>query len=824
MNDSESKAVSTGELATSKARSWSRSLRTSCDLCKQMKIKCQRKNEHEKCARCTARKLDCMTTPVIRKRPKTTKNRDSYYQDIEERIKQMESAIIASGLQGPAGLLVGGKEDEGETTSSDKIEIQAKLSNQLTNLVIDSNGSFNFIGSASGFSLFSPHGVRWISQKVGDKNELAQLYRILSKHDYESWGHGNVDLWAPKPRSEHSPLPTKEVALEYVNCYFTTFNNVYPVINRNVFDSYLERQYSSNPPTSSAWYALFNSVLCLGSIRTTGERERHVRSSRLIDYTSVAHETGVGYFRNASCCFHDLFFNQTNLMAMQAITLMMFITISSSNPQISYTLTSAGRNIVYSLGLHRSLDGAGLSPEEFEQRRNVFWVFYMLEKAICHNLGRPSVINDDDIAVELPPKKPGLLRSPSGAGIYDIFQDSITLAIIGSRIYTELYSASSQTKSEEYRMKMLSKLDNHLQRWRDAMPIDIRPEHPINCSDEQYVSVVMMHFTYLDAVIMLHRISGHQQESFFTDGNAMHMKSNARSLNSRANASQLLCLAAARRTIQLLNTISHNNVQNQHFMWWALYYPLSASLVLFTNILSNPQDQNAASDIQLLNLISSFITQSVQPGTSFADTPTLNMFKELYRLATRFVARAAPRSSQKVKRPSESDDLAAQSDRFSSSRGELVLDKTAYADLNTQTMTSFAPFEPTKSSSDPTNITATWPSPDIDNSQMDQPTQNNSTASLHHSQPESSTKSSPLELAPFIIPSEQPSLIDFDPTLSYDTLPEPADFDWDMPNLWIPSNFTSDLWNSADLMGLSLQDGAGGMDQGSSCSDQNHDH
>lgn len=37
MNDSESKAVSTGELATSKARSWSRSLRTSCDLCKQMK-------------------------------------------------------------------------------------------------------------------------------------------------------------------------------------------------------------------------------------------------------------------------------------------------------------------------------------------------------------------------------------------------------------------------------------------------------------------------------------------------------------------------------------------------------------------------------------------------------------------------------------------------------------------------------------------------------------------------------------------------------------------------------------------------------------------
>lgn len=61
----------------------------------------------------------------------------------------MESAIIASGLQGRAGLVdvKEQEEEEGEEkTSSDKIESQAKLSNQLANLVIDSNGSTNFIG------------------------------------------------------------------------------------------------------------------------------------------------------------------------------------------------------------------------------------------------------------------------------------------------------------------------------------------------------------------------------------------------------------------------------------------------------------------------------------------------------------------------------------------------------------------------------------------------------------------------------------------------------------------------------------------------------
>lgn len=65
------------------------------------------------------------------------------------------------------------------------------------------------------------------------------------------------------------------------------------------------------------------------------------------------------------------------------------------------------------------------------------------------------------------------------------------------------------------------------------------------------------------------------------------------------------------------------------------------------------------------------------------------MFKELYGLATRFVAKAPSRPSQKKKRPPESDDLTAQSDYFSSSRGEPILDMPTYAESNIHTMTSF---------------------------------------------------------------------------------------------------------------------------------------
>lgn len=62
---------------------------------------------------------------------------------MEDRIKRMESVIIASRLHGTAESVEGEKE---EKNSSDKIESQAGLSNHLSNLVIDPDGSPNFIG------------------------------------------------------------------------------------------------------------------------------------------------------------------------------------------------------------------------------------------------------------------------------------------------------------------------------------------------------------------------------------------------------------------------------------------------------------------------------------------------------------------------------------------------------------------------------------------------------------------------------------------------------------------------------------------------------
>lgn len=227
-----------------------------------------------------------------------------------------------------------------------------------------------------------------------------------------------------------------------------------------------------------------------------------------------------------------------------------------------------------------------------------------------------------------------------------------------------------------------------------------------------------------------------------------------------------------------------------------LYYALSASLILFENIISNPQDQHAASDIHLMNLMTEFINQSVRPGTSFTATPTLSMFQELYSIATRLVSKVTPRTSQKMKRVSEIDD---------SSRSEqLVPDMSLFSDSKTHTTPQFVSSLSGRHSSQcfffkfsivsrtnhsQKNVKVTYP----DTQELHQEDRDEKlTTELSHE----STEDSPLEFAPFI-PREQ-SEVDFYPAI-YDSLLSSAGFDWDTANMpWSPS-FELDTWLSTDL-------------------------
>ena len=82
----------------------------------------------------------------------------------------------------------------------------------------------------------------------------------------------------------------------------------------------------------------------------------------------------------------------------------------------------------------------------------------------------------------------------------------------------------------------------------------------------------------------------------------------------------------------------------------AVYYPLSASLALFANLVQNPEDPNASEDLTLIQLILTFLSDVMTGDKSIAASRTFAIFQEIHRTAAAHVAKVLARSLPKEKR------------------------------------------------------------------------------------------------------------------------------------------------------------------------------
>jgi hypothetical protein len=228
----------------------------------------------------------------------------------------------------------------------------------------------------------------------------------------------------------------------------------------------------------------------------------------------------------------------------------------SLEPQPSDVLTHAAGRMAYAIGLHRKLDEVGLSELEINQRRNVFWIVYIMDKVLALRLGHPSVMNDNDIGVDLPKEHKKFSCNSDGSQRYDIFRCQVQLALLESRIYTELYSARAHKRSLLERLRSVGQIDKELQEWRMTIPIEIRPDEFIRCSQEQFPPVFLMQFEYYNCVSTIHRVSVHHRGPWTNDDLAQAASApHNPKINPRVYSSQSICLSAARSTIKLLRYI-----------------------------------------------------------------------------------------------------------------------------------------------------------------------------------------------------------------------------------------------------------------------------
>lgn len=325
------------------------------------------------------------------------------------------------------------------------------------------------------------------------------------------------------------------------------------------------------------------------------------------------------------------------------------------NVEASYMAIGVAARLSLVLGLHRKVDGP--DPAEIKERHNTFWALYVFDKIVSLRLGRPPTISDREIEID-EPGSCGLLshHNTTTASLY--FQNLIKLSNIEGEIYSELYSprCSSSTSWAE-RIEVVDRLNKKVIEWRDSLPDGvIQPGRPLSCSTYLVPSAVLLHCEYYNCLSTLHRLSSYRG-AMITD-NELHHEPNTVDLG--ITSSRIVCISAARDTARILGSLEErsgiirNNLircvwslyPTKHFYYSLTcpsrvsYYPLSAFLTIFVNILQNPHAPDTSDDLHLLHMIVGSLSSALTISSSTLAMLLLEIFQKVMDIAESFVYRA----------------------------------------------------------------------------------------------------------------------------------------------------------------------------------------
>ncbi|KAK4552529.1 hypothetical protein LTR86_010373 [Recurvomyces mirabilis] len=483
------------------------------------------------------------------------------------------------------------------------------LADQMCSLITNNCGETRYIGSSSGFSIFSPKGIQWVNEKTGD-NSFQSMIATATKDEVQTGG--GWEHWKPEvfndlfERKIFKPLPPRREAEALLKDYFEHFNQMFPLFHEPTFMHLVDKHYSLEPYEGSGWWASLNVALAIA--------HRLRVMSNVVGQEEDDHAWG--YLKNAMAVMTELTMRNTDLLSVQALLGMALFLQGTPNPQPTFFLVAAAIRLAHSIGLHKRGSGFNLNEVENEQRKRVFWIAYLLDKDLCLRSGRPPSQDDDDMNVELPSEDPPdnvgtvpLTKSKGSAEdrkTMNLFRLMCTFAQIQSRVYKNLYSVKASRQSDGELLNTIGLLDSELENWKESIPVDFRPEHAINAAHTPLIlHVVCLHFAYYNCLTTIHRMSVHHGYWTSRLSDYAIQGLNARPLNPRVFMSAALCVNAARTSIGLIRYIPQGDYA---CVWLILYYPVSALVTLFANILQNPQDARARSDLKLMSSVVSFLT------------------------------------------------------------------------------------------------------------------------------------------------------------------------------------------------------------------------
>ncbi|KAI5287316.1 hypothetical protein KEM54_006081 [Ascosphaera aggregata] len=249
------------------------------------------------------------------------------------------------------------------------------------------------------------------------------------------------------------------------------------------------------------------------------------------------------------------------------------------------------------------------SPSSMDARivrhiRILFWLAFTIDFMVSLHSGLPPTFNIYFCDLTLPPRYEemytqqaahGILETlPHGADYDPWFPGDLRLTIIQAKAHVKLYSHHAMFKSDAELLRDIRELDVELDAWRESVPSLFRPSwvHSQHLPTSRHLSTVILRLLFYHTIALIHRASSRCEA-----WSNMQPRWDIDALGS----SLALSVEASRSSLLYMSSIADRVAER--FFSMVLIFPMTSFLVLFSNLLLSPLDDQAASDLILLEQV-----------------------------------------------------------------------------------------------------------------------------------------------------------------------------------------------------------------------------
>ncbi|KND87494.1 putative transcriptional regulatory protein [Tolypocladium ophioglossoides CBS 100239] len=491
----------------------------------------------------------------------------------------------------------------------------SRLTNAVLGQIYFGGQNLGTICSRNGIPHLTALGEQWIYSRTGQRPSFQSLDDGDTHGTDQPASHSPPLLLSYQiSPGQKTELPEKWVVQSLLRAFLCSdFRLMFPLVDRVLFEETIQLAYG--PQSTLQPLEHISAKACVFAFLS-------LASSHFPDNEAVGH-VDCDAFAEAAQTLQSDFLEDTSITTLQTIFMLLLHETLCGRLQAGSMYHAIACRIVFALGGHVLLVSPkleGLSVEERENRhlRMLFWLCYLFDKDIALRTGQPPIISDEFCDLTLPEgyaenrfviNVSGSDDRPSVAP-YDDFQmpwlpSDLRLSLLKSKACYALYSAASLRKSDAELLRTIRELDEELESWRVSIPAEFSPALSVSkhtrpgadTNKSRSLLHVELHLDYHYLLNVIHCASGRCMVDW-TGGPGTEKTFGVQS-------SLELSVEASRSTLVYLSAEAHR-LAGEAF-WIFIFYPVSALMTLFFNILRNPLDDQAILDVELLSAASELI-------------------------------------------------------------------------------------------------------------------------------------------------------------------------------------------------------------------------